>query len=161
MKKLLISFFLLSFIACQQTAEVSRNNPPALTKAEAEEIAKDLIQGAFDDIWSAMDSAKIWKYHTNDFLICENGIVWNNDSIVNYQNSVKQQGSIPVRKNRFDFFKVEHTDDVIWMAYHNYASITPENGPASNYSWLESAVAIKKNDEWKIQIMHSTFNGNR
>ncbi|MEW7281223.1 hypothetical protein ABW636_21720 [Aquimarina sp. 2201CG1-2-11] len=31
-------------------------------------IGKNLIQGAFDDLWAGVDSTKINDYHTKDFI---------------------------------------------------------------------------------------------
>ena len=45
---------------------------------------KDLIIKSFDEIWSELNSKNIHKYYTKDFLLLENGEVWNNDSISNY-----------------------------------------------------------------------------
>lgn len=160
MKKLFL-FLPFLWIACNTPVEQAVKEQPVLSQAEAENIAKGLIQGSFDDIWSAMDSAKIKKYHTDDFLICENGMVWNNDSIVSYQNNVKLKGAIPDRKNRFEFIEVKPSNEMIWMAYHNFATISENGAVVAKPTWLESAVAIKQNEEWKLQMLHSTYTGNQ
>ncbi|MEM6771044.1 MAG: hypothetical protein AAF597_10705, partial [Bacteroidota bacterium] len=70
MLRLLPLLSLLFLFACQPAPA-----EPAITEITPEEtqIAKDLIQGAFDDLWGGVDSTKILDYHTDDFVILEQG----------------------------------------------------------------------------------------
>ena len=124
--------------------------------AADEEAAKQLVIGSFEDIWSDLDAEKIPLYHTDDFIILEQGVVWNNDSIRNYQSRELEAGRNLKRHNKFDFVKVEEKGNAIWLAYHNYATWTKEGKVVGNARWLESAVAVKTEAGWKLQMMHST-----
>ena len=52
---------------------------------------ENLIRASFDDILSALDAKNIDKYYTKDFLLLENGEVWNNDSIAKYLDNALLQ----------------------------------------------------------------------
>lgn len=49
------------------------------------EKVKQLIREVFEEVWSDLDTESLKRYHTHNFLLLENGVVWNNDSIRNYQ----------------------------------------------------------------------------
>lgn len=121
-----------------------------------EELAKQLIKGSFEEVWSNLDVEKVKEYHTDDFLLLEDGVVWNNDSIINYQHRALQTIGNTKRHNKFDFVKVEKSGNSIWLAYHNYASWTNEGKVVGEAHWLESAVAIRTEDGWKLKMLHST-----
>lgn len=40
-----------------------------------------LIVKSFDEVWGDLNPANINKYYTPDFLLLENGEIWNNDTI--------------------------------------------------------------------------------
>jgi hypothetical protein len=122
-----------------------------------EEAAKQLIKDVFEDIWSELDSTKLSYYHTDDFLILENGEVWTNDSIANYQKKQLKRENRAKRNNRFEFVKVEKSKNTIWLAYQNYATWTSEGKLVGKAHWLESAVAIKVKGKWKLKMLHSTY----
>jgi hypothetical protein len=147
MKKLLvaIAFLLISNTITSQSVATK----------EIETI-KQLVQDAFDDVWSKYDSSKLKTHHTNDFMLLENGHVWNNDTIANYQAKGLKR---PARKriNSFDFIKFEQYGTSIWAAYHNYATFTGKDGKTTKAQWLESIVAIKTETGWKLKMMHSTW----
>ena len=90
-------FLLALLVSCApQTPEVVTTVP--ITEAE-KEIARDLIQGAFDDLWAGLDSTKILDYHTEDFIILENGEVWDNDRITQYMRESLERADRPKRIN--------------------------------------------------------------
>lgn len=60
---------------------------------------KNLVVESFDEIWSKLDSKNIDKYYTKDFLLLENGEVWNNDSIKNYLDNAILRKPNPKRMN--------------------------------------------------------------
>lgn len=128
----------------------------AQTKSEDIKAAQQLIIGSFDDIWAGLDSTAVEEYHTDDFIILEQGEVWNNAEIKNYIKGALARGGNSIRTNSFDFIKTEHKGNSIWIAYHNYATWTENGTVTGNAEWLESAVAIKTGAGWKLQMMHST-----
>ncbi|HKK73532.1 MAG TPA: homocysteine S-methyltransferase [Saprospiraceae bacterium] len=161
MRKVMVLVFTLLFtglFSCQEPALVQDAEiPSAQVKADIDAV-KGLIIGSFDDIWSGLDTSKITQYHTNDFILLENGIVWNNDSIRNYMNrerlDMEQEGY--QRLNRFEFIKSVHNKSSIWLAYDNYGTWVKEADTLGTAHWLESAVAIKKEGEWMLEQLHST-----
>ena len=128
-----------------------------LQKQSDIDSVKSLISNSFQDIWSDLDSTKVSKYYTTDFMLLENGVVWNNDSIHNYIAKKQANNQKYRRLNRFDFVKSVHNQNTIWIAYNNYAAFVQEKDTLGTAHWLESVVAIKENDKWKLQQLHSTI----
>ncbi|HKL19866.1 MAG TPA: hypothetical protein VJ905_12905, partial [Halalkalibaculum sp.] len=44
-----------------------------------------------------------------------------------------------------------------WMVYKN-SGIMNRGDQQRHFDWSESAVFIKENDQWKIELLHSTMN---
>jgi hypothetical protein len=127
----------------------------ALTPEE-EAIAKELIQGSFDKIWGGVDSMEIANYHTDDFIILEHGEVWDNDRIKTYIRGQLQRENRPLRKNSMEYISIEKYGKSIQMAYHNYAEFVRADTLVAEAQWLESAVAVKTKEGWRLKMMHST-----
>lgn len=119
---------------------------------------KDLITHSFEDIWSNLDSTKIAKYHTDDFMLLENGIVWNNDSVKSYLNRERKEFEMYQYKrlNKFNFLRSVHNQTSIWLAYDNYGTWVKGTDTLITVHWLESVIAIKDQDKWKLVQLHST-----
>lgn len=150
-------FALLSFCACQFPGPVKKQEP---ITPEEEQIAKDLIQGAFDDLWAGLDSTKIRDYHTDDFVILEQGEVWDNDRIKAYMRQQYANTSRPNRTNRMDYISIDKYGESIQVAYYNYAEFTRADTLAGKARWLESALAVLTEEGWRLKMMHSTWAGN-
>lgn len=129
-----------------------------ITKAETQ-VAKDLIQGAFDDLWGGVDSTKMSQYHTDDFIILENGAVWDNDRIKQYMRKELKDTDRPKRINRMDYISIDKYGESMQIAYHNYAEFVRADTLVGKASWLESALAIKTEQGWRLKMMHSTYSG--
>ncbi len=123
------------------------------------EAAKLLIQGAFDDLWGGVDSTKILKYHTEDFIILENGEVWDNERIKQFMREQLGNPDRPKRINIMDYISVEHYGESIQLAYQNTGEFYNQDSLAFIGKWLESAVAVETKDGWRLKLMHSTWNG--
>jgi hypothetical protein len=119
-------------------------------------LIKALIIQSFDEIWSDLNSKNIDKFYTEDFLLLENGEVWNNDSISNYLDNAARKKPIPNRVNSIEFIEVKILDGMAWVAYKNQAIISLENKIVRNVHWLESATAILTENGWKLEMLHST-----
>ncbi len=131
--------------------------PFAQGQEEKDEILlKNLIQGAFEDIFTRFDAEKIPDYFTGDFMLIENGEIWNNDSTRNYAERAKARTPQTKRENEFDFFSIEVKGDVAWVSYHNYATFTAENSPARKIHWLETVIAVKTDAGWRIRLLHNS-----
>ncbi len=51
-----------------------------------------------------------------------------------------------------------HTEmhkDLAWTIYHNKADITI-NGNFQSVKWVETVILKKRNEHWKIKLLHST-----
>ncbi len=121
------------------------------------QIAKDLIQGAFDDLWAGVDSSKISDYHTDDFIILENGHIWDNDRIKRYMRDQLKKKDRPVRINKMDYLSIEKYGESMQIAYHNHGEFRRADTIAYKVQWLESALAVKTDEGWRLKMMHSTW----
>jgi hypothetical protein len=124
-------------------------------KTEKSQI-KELIIKSFDEIWSELNSKNSDKYYTKDFLLLENGEVWNNDSISNYLDNAVLKKPIPTRVNSIEFIEVKVSKGMAWVAYKNQAIFSLENKIIRKAYWLESATAILTENGWKLEMLHST-----
>ncbi len=127
-----------------------------ITNSSDTEKAKALIQGSFDDLWSDFDTTKINLYHTDNFILLEHGEIWTNDTIQNYMVRSLKSNQKAKRINTIDFISVEQRGDIIWLAYHNYAKWIVDGKENGKMHWLESAVAIKTDQGWRLTMLHST-----
>ena len=152
--KYLTIFFLFFALGSCQTSEPRKNLKQA--SIEEKQIAKDLIQGAFDNLWAGVDSTKINKYHTDDFVILEQGEVWNNDRIKVYMRKQLAQKNRAKRTNSMKYLSIDKYGESMQIAYFNSAEFTQADTLVGKAKWLESALAVKTKDGWKLKMMHST-----
>ena len=117
---------------------------------------KNLIIGSFDEIWSELNSKNIDNYYTKDFLLLENGEVWNNDSISDYLDKAVLKKPIPNRVNTIKFIEVKVSKGMAWVAYKNQATFLLNNEIIRKIHWLESATAILTENGWRLEMLHST-----
>lgn len=150
MKYILLVIFFASSCVAKQVENRS------ILSAEEEQIAKDLIQGAFDDLWGGVDSTKILKYHTPDFIILEHGEVWDNDRIKQFMRGQLQRENRPIRKNMMDYISIDKYGESIQLAYNNRAEFYRNDSLLFEGGWLESALAVKTDEGWRLKMMHST-----
>ena len=117
---------------------------------------KDSIEGSismFFDGLSEVNAAKLRAYSTDDFILLENGHVWNMDTLINKVSAPKNAGI--KRVNKFEFIKTEQDGNVAWVSYHNTADFSL-NEKQQTVNWLESAVLKKEAGRWRIKLLHST-----
>ena len=126
-----------------------------------EKEVKNLILKSFDEIFSDRKKENIDKFYTDDFVLLEDGIVWNRDSIAinldRMSSEIAEKKIVVRRVNKIDVIEVKIIENIAWLAYHNSAIY--DNGEGKIYGedkWLESAVAVRTKDGWKIQLLHST-----
>lgn len=155
---------LLLFCSCQTGGKEdlkSRDKPaPSDDRADID-LVKHLIEGSFQEIWSDLDTSRIRVYHTDDFILLEQGMVWNNDSVARYlrdEQKRMEEGQYQ-RLNRFDYVKSVQRQNTIWVAYKNYGTWVKGSDTLGTAQWLESAIAIRENNGWKIQQLHSSRMG--
>jgi hypothetical protein len=107
----------------------------------------------FFKAFSEGDFKYIKQTSTKDFLLLEQGMIWNLDTLKNKLAKPKPAGFS--RKNRFEFFETRLTGKRAWVGYHNYADLETAAGKRTIH-WLESAVLVKEKKSWKLEMMHST-----
>jgi hypothetical protein len=117
---------------------------------------KNLIIESFYEIWSKLDAKNIDKYYTKDFLLLENGEVWNNDSIKNYLDNAMLRKPNLKRMNTIEVIEIKIANKMAWIAYQNYATFSSDNKIIRKAHWLESATAILTENGWKLEMLHST-----
>jgi len=152
---LILGVFLLN--SCQ--APTVSQERVSITEDE-KQIAKDLIQGAFDDLWAGVDSSKISNYHTEDFVILENGEVWDNERIKKYMHKKLAELDRPKRTNRMEYLSIDKYGESMQIAYYNFAEFTEADSLIGKAKWLESALAVPTANGWRLKMMHSTWAGN-
>lgn len=149
----LLPFFILLLFSCQSPID---NIGSPITDQE-KQMAKDLILGAFDDLWGGIDSTKISKYHTEDFYILEHGEYWDNDRVREFMRKEHKRENRPNRTNRMEFISIDKVGSSLSMAYRNYAEFYQGDSLVGRSQWLESALVIPTKEGWKIKNMHSTW----
>ena len=135
---------------------ITLNAQQAPNQAESK-IIEDLIQGAFDDLWAGMDSTKVLNYHTDDFVILEQGEVWDNDRIKAWMKKRLEKSERPKRINKMDYLSVEKHGNSLYAAYYNYAEFYQADSLVNTARWLESTIAIPTEDGYRLKSMHSTW----
>ncbi|WP_396191464.1 DUF4440 domain-containing protein [Flavobacterium sp.] len=147
MKKL-ISIIVMVFFTTLSFGQVSNETD--------KKLIKNLVMESFDEIWSKLNSKNIEKYYTKDFLLLENGEVWNNDTIANYLDKALLDKPNPTRINTIEIIDTKVTNKTAWVAYHNYATFSIDGKIVFKAHWLESATAILTDKGWKLDMLHST-----
>ena len=147
--------FSILFISCQA---VQNKEVKAITPEETK-IAKNLIQGAFDDLWGGVDSTKISLYHTEDFIILEHGEVWDNDRIKKFMRGQLKNINRPTRINKMEYIAIDKYGPSIQLSYFNTADFVQADSLVGQGKWLESALAVSTPEGWRLKMMHSTRMG--
>lgn len=141
--------------ACQ-TSDSKIKTEDVITASETA-IAKGLVQGVFDDVWGGLDSTKISDYHTDDFVILEQGSIWTNQEIKAYINKSLSNPNDVNRINRMEYIDIQKYGNAMNMAYHNYATFMRGDTIVGRAQWLESALAVDTDEGWRLKMMHSTW----
>ena len=127
----------------------------ARQESDEKEI-QQLIQGSFDTLFSSFGSEQISKFYTADFILLEDGEVWDTQILLDYFTKGKQNPNPVTRVNRFEFIKTTVSGDRGWVAYHNFARISRDGEVIREVRWLESATAVKTDAGWRLDMLHST-----
>lgn len=108
---------------------------------------------AVEVLFSAMtevDHAKMKSVVTNDFQLLEVGEDWDMDQLIAVVKPSEYS-----RRNYFSIIKTKISGEFAWVSYWNKATFT-KGESLETVAWLESAVLVKENNSWKIQMLHST-----
>jgi hypothetical protein len=126
------------------------------TVSDQEQI-KQVIQNSFDDLWAAAKLDKVSQYYSSDFMLVENGTVWNTDSVSMHLTKMQRRSNRPQRTNKIDIIKVDVDGDHAKVAYFNEATFVFTDKPNRSVRWLESAALKKLGSTWKVHLLHSTL----
>lgn len=101
---------------------------------------------------SRQDGKAMHETSTEDFQLLEHGEDWTMQKLVAV---VKANGKPNQRKNFFKQIRARQIGDMAWVSYWNKAEIQRAT-ELKILVWLESAVMVQVDGEWKIQMLHST-----
>ncbi len=149
MKKIYL-IFILSLIF--QIKALAQNS----TKPNDAQEIQQLIQDSFDSLFSGYRAELLDSFYTPDFLLLEQGEVWDMDFIKTYLEDRSKNPNPVTRTNRFEFIKTEVFGERAWVAYHNWATFTKEGTAPREVYWLESASAVRTSEGWRLELLHST-----
>lgn len=142
MKSVMIFLVLvgLLFSACQQSA-----------KTDDPENLKTVLTEYFNGI-KTKDFQKMKDLTTNDFVLFEDGKVFNNDSLFKMINSFPKY----TVEYTFDNMKINIDNKIGNMKYFNRGDFVMMDTMHMTYNWLESATFKKVDNTWKLEFLHST-----
>lgn len=130
----------------------------------AEPEFKKIVEDSFQKIWSGLSTEEIKNYYTDDFILFEDGEIWNIDSVQSAVQSIKLRFESPENKshkfervNKFEFLKSYTDENSGWIAYHNHADILMNGTSIAKLHWIETATFIKTNKGWMMNSLHSTI----
>ena len=127
-----------------------------ITTAVFSQKDKNKIEAAIVGFFNGLSLTNVdtLKYHTtSDFHLIEDGEIWNMDTLV---SKVMAPGRNKItRINKFEFIKMEERGSMAWVSYHNTA-VFSLGEKQQTVNWMESAVLLKIEGRWQIQMLHST-----
>ena len=115
----------------------------------------EIIQLLKDDYKTMVsnDIKKHMGYCTDDYLLIENGEIWNMAKEVEYYKQNAQR--VIERRDNFDFKYIKISENTAYAVY-NLKSDISENGKLTQKNWNESVIFRKIDGKWKIALIHST-----
>ena len=119
------------------------------TSSFAQESPFRAVQNLFSAM-SKVDHANMKNVVTSDFQLLEDGEDWNINDLIKVVNPSEYS-----RTNYFSVIKTKTLGDIAWVSYWNKAILT-KGELVKDAVWLESAILIRENHVWKIQMLHST-----
>jgi len=141
-KTTLLSVILCIGLLCRAQPNQTTDNPEQLKK---------VLTSYFTGIENK-DFAIMKAVTTEDFVLYENGSVWNNDSA--FMN-IKRHLPFTV-KYKMDNFKI-YVDRMSGdMTYTNHADFVFSDNSKLSLDWIESATFRKVDGIWKMNLLHLT-----
>ena len=104
---------------------------------------------------SNRDSVSLKNNSTVDILLFETGSIWNADTLILKAITLNTATDFK-RINSFDFINTTIADNTAWTTYNLHSEIT-RNGKQATVQWMETVIAIKEKQKWKIKVLHSTL----
>lgn len=121
-------------------------------KTDDSEVLKDVLEEYFNGIKNR-DLNKMNSVTTTDFILFEDGNIWNNDSLVNSLNTFNSFKA----KWTFDYVRVNIDEFSGDMVYFNHGDMIFNDTSNIKIDWIESATFRKVDGNWKLGFLHSTI----
>lgn len=118
---------------------------------DSPEVLKQVVLDYFHAIENN-DYRKMEELTTMDFILYEDGKIWNNDSLIDY---IKKFPNSKISFTHKDF-KINIDQSLGSMNYLNHADFSVNDTTQIVLNWIESACFMKQKDGWKMSFMHST-----
>ncbi len=123
-----------------------------LTK-DQQDVQKTIID--FFETLSNRDSLNLKNYCTADILLIEYGQIWNLDTLI--RKAIRTNTATDFKRvNTLDFITSSVENKTAWTTYNLHSEIIREGKKISRH-WLETVVAVKVKNRWKIRVLHSTL----
>ena len=118
------------------------------TSTDDPEKLKTVLFNYFDGIKNK-DFKKMLESTTGDFVLYEDGRVWNNDSVF-----MNIKANLPFTvKYKFDNFRITVDNMSGDMIYFNHADFVFNNMEKKSIDWIESATFRKTDGAWKMNFL--------
>lgn len=137
-------YVVLLFLTWQNTEEV---NCEKVHISDVEKVVTEYFNAA-----GARDYSKMKRLTTDDFILYERGMVWNNDSLINF---LGRMGDIGISYELGDM-QIEVDCNSAFVSYINYGVFVRNDSVIHKMSWTESANLKKVDDTVKLHFLHST-----
>ena len=115
------------------------------------DVVKQILFYYFDGIKNR-DLQKLNALTTADFVLYEDGKIFNNDSLINLLNSFSKFSA----KFELDSLKINVDNNIARIFYTNRGDFIVNDTLPLSFNWLESATFRKENEGWKMDFLDST-----
>jgi hypothetical protein len=116
-----------------------------------EDSVKQALNSYFDGIKNK-DIQKMNDVTTKDFILFEDGKVWNNDSLFNRITTLPKFTA----NYRLEFVKINAEEKIAHIIYFNEADFIMSDTLKMTKNWIESAAFKKLDGQWKMYFLHSS-----
>ncbi len=132
---------LTSLFSCQP--QMTKDNPEDLKK-----VLHDYFKAIETKNYETMKAVT-----TDDFVIYEDGKVWNNDSMIQFIDSLPDYQA-QFKLTSFDV-SIDYTLGSVY--YINNADFEFNDTTQLKFMWIESATLEKVEEKWRLSFLHSTL----
>ena len=141
--------FILFFVLTDCQMNSDKETPSESDAEKVEETLKSFFRSISD-----YDYQGIREITSADFVLIENGPVWDTEKFIGFIKQFEEDATIS-----YEFSDMQMTIDgsTAWMVYKNKGVMNRGN-EQRQFNWTESAVFKKVDDQWKIELLHSTMN---
>ena len=140
MKKL--AYILIGFLLVSCTSSIDKRENEKMVK----KMLNDFITAVQDK-----DFAELEKLTTDDFVIYENGLVWDFEE---FSRKLEEYDSVTIKYDLTDLNLLVDAQ----TAHAQFHNVGTFNHPDTTIvlKFIESAAFVKENDNWQIKFYHST-----